>query len=137
MEGVVIGVVVALAVICGLIWSNKGGNFLVGFVLGLLLGLIGLILVLVLKPSAARQQAGGAALTRQCPHCSRAMPRDAAICPNCQQQSAPWLYHEGRWWSKNDAGADYWLDERSGQWIQYGSETRPAEGSSNQPGFSS
>jgi len=44
-----------MGVITMLIWNHKGGTKLVGFLWGFFLSLIGLVVVLVATPSAAKQ----------------------------------------------------------------------------------
>jgi hypothetical protein len=53
-EWIVVLLVVGFGIASGLIWQSKGGNFAIGFLLGFFLGLIGLIIVLVVRPSGAR-----------------------------------------------------------------------------------
>jgi hypothetical protein len=57
------------------------------------------------------------AMYRECPYCKEAMRRDAEICPHCRQPSAPWRFHEGRWWFRpSEQDAWLWLNEPTGEW---------------------
>jgi hypothetical protein len=107
---------VIFGVICAAIWSNKGGSGVSGFLIGLLLGLIGLIVVAVATPGGGVK--AKAAASRECPHCKELMRRDASVCPHCQRDSAPWVFHEGRWWFRDAQGDNYYLDERTSQWVK-------------------
>jgi hypothetical protein len=70
-------------------------------------------------PIAAAPPAGPPSALRECPHCKKAMRRDASVCPHCRQESPGWTFNEGRWWTHNDAGAWVWLDEPRGEWVNY------------------
>jgi hypothetical protein len=56
---------------------------------------------------------------RECPFCKQPMRRDASVCPTCRRESAPWVFHEGRWWATNDSGKQMWLDEQTGSWQEF------------------
>ena len=58
----------------------------------------------------------GAWAMRECPYGKSSIPRDASACPHCQRVSKPWRFHEGPWWTTDDVGNDYWLDERNRSW---------------------
>lgn len=98
----------------GLIYQNKGGSFASGFWLGALLGLLGVLIAALSTPGGS----GGQRATRECPHCKEAMRRDASVCPHCQRNSEPWIFHENRWWVKRESG-DYFLDEKTGNWTLF------------------
>jgi hypothetical protein len=55
---------------------------------------------------------------RECPHCKEQMRRDASMCPHCRTESQPWKLHEGRWWTQDEQGAWYYLDEAANEWKQ-------------------
>ena len=105
--------VVLFGFVCSAIWSNKGGDGFTGFLIGAVLGLIGLILVAVMTP---QQDVRPAYRTRECPHCKENMRRDASVCPHCQRDSDPWIFHDGYWWVKRDSG-DYYYDESKNEWV--------------------
>jgi hypothetical protein len=69
---------------------------------------------LVASPSTAPSLVS---VSRACPHCTKAMPRGASICPHCQGESRAWVYSNGIWWFENE-GAWLWLDESSRTWIK-------------------
>ena len=54
---------------------------------------------------------------RECPHCAKAMPRDASTCPHCLEESRAWVNSDGVWWVENEGGW-FWLNELSGTWIE-------------------
>lgn len=70
------------------------------------------------SPAAAPVELVGLeTLYRECEHCKQPVPRDASICPHCDQRSTPWRFHEGRWWHREDEQDTWaWLDERTGEW---------------------
>ena len=61
---------------------------------------------------------GGDHLTRWCPHCRSVMPREASICPDCKQDSTPWVLHSEVWWTKTEDGW-YWLELEEREWFLY------------------
>ena len=61
--------------------------------------------------------------TRPCPHCSHPVPCTAQQCPACGGLSPAWLLHEGRWWTRDAAGALYWHDPATNTWVRYAAET--------------
>jgi hypothetical protein len=111
------------------IWQHKGGSSVVGFLWGFFLGLIGVLVVVIARPSgtrktgnipAAQTQAWQEALQSQtpqrpCPHCGQGMPVDRANCPACQQISEPWRMQNGVWVTRND-NRDWWLDPQTNEW---------------------
>lgn len=109
------------------IWQNKGGSAGIGFLMGFFLGWIGVIIAAVATPSAAviyHQGSGtitaaGQALKRPCTHCKEEMRRDARVCPHCGLESAPWVWHEGYWWVTNDNGSQYYLNDRTNEWVRH------------------
>ncbi len=56
-------------------------------------------------------------LMRSCPSCMEPMRREAKVCPHCQRESEPWRYEDGRWWTANEAGDSFYLDERKNDWL--------------------
>lgn len=68
----------------------------------------------IVSPSAAPSPVE---VFRECPHCAKAMPRDASTCPQCQKDSRAWINSDGVWWFENEGGW-FWLNELSGKWIK-------------------
>lgn len=68
----------------------------------------------VASPAAAP---GPVEISRECPHCAKAMPRDASTCPHCQKESRAWVNSDGVWWSESEDGW-FWLNELSRTWIK-------------------
>lgn len=46
------------------------------------------------------------------------MRRDASVCLRCQRESIPWTFRDGRWWTRNNEGAEVWFDERLRVWVK-------------------
>jgi len=69
---------------------------------------------LTASPSAASSLVE---ISRECPHCAKAMPRDASTCPHCQKESRAWVNSDGVWWFENEGGW-FWLNELSRTWIK-------------------
>lgn len=88
-------------------------GFFLGLIVGFFLGPLGILIVLFLQPSQARQMKG----KRECPHCKEAMKREASVCPHCHRDSEPWKFDQGYWWVRRD---DQWLylDAR-GRWVKW------------------
>jgi hypothetical protein len=61
--------------------------------------------------------------TRACPHCSQRFPCTADRCPVCGGGSPAWQLHEGRWWTRDSAGALYWHDPAANAWVRYTANT--------------
>lgn len=138
MEGLIIFAIVFWIIpifIAANVWENKGGGKGAGVALGLFLGWLGVLIAAIATPSnAVKQQRAGstglsAAQSRECPFCKSSIRRDASVCPHCQRESAPWVYHEGRWWTKGTDGKDYYLDGVTGRWAEH----QPQLPSSNEP----
>jgi hypothetical protein len=108
--------VVLFGFVGGAIWQSKGGSFGGGFLICALLGFLGLIFVVAAKPKPAGAVPGSRVSTRECPFCKSNIRPDASVCPHCQRESPAWVFHEGRWWIKDDAGQDWWLNEGTRQW---------------------
>lgn len=105
------------------IWENKGGGKGAGVALGLFLGWLGVLIAAIASPSGG----GGSsrvpvANSRECPHCKSRIRRDASVCPHCQRESSPWIFHEGRWWMTGTDGKIYYSDGVVGKWIEYKQE---------------
>lgn len=68
--------------------------------------------------------------SRDCPNCKRAMPRGEAVCPHCGNESKPWVFHAGVWWTKGPGASDewQWIDESAkiGRWYKDGTPSNPA-----------
>jgi hypothetical protein len=79
--------------------------------------------VAVPVPVASAPPPDPALPTRPCPHCSQAFPCTAQQCPACGGTSPAWLLHEGRWWTRDAAGALYWHDPATNAWIPYAAQT--------------
>jgi hypothetical protein len=56
---------------------------------------------------------------RTCPSCRQQMRCDLSLCPRCTQRSEPWYQQFGFWFTRNDAGQEYWLDPARNQWFIY------------------
>jgi hypothetical protein len=61
--------------------------------------------------------------TRPCPHCSQPLPCTAQQCSACGGLSPAWLLHEGRWWTRDAAGALFWHDPATNTWVRYKAHT--------------
>ena len=60
---------------------------------------------------------------RPCPHCSQSLPCTAERCPACGGTSPAWQLHEGRWWTRDAAGALFWHDPATNTWVRYTANT--------------
>ena len=69
---------------------------------------------LIASPSTAPSLVS---VSRECPHCTKAMARDASTCPHCQKESRAWVCSDGVWWFENEGGW-FWLNELSRTWIK-------------------
>ena len=63
--------------------------------------------------------------TRTCPFCAEEIKREASVCPFCQRESPAWTLHEGTWWSTDEGGNRYWLDEQQGRWVKWDEPPEP------------
>jgi hypothetical protein len=114
-------------VITSVIWTNKGGTTIFGFAMGFFLGLIGILIAVLARPGGGASyrysnnpvpasQIWDLGTHRTCPHCHEMMHRDAVVCAHCKRESNPWHFQYGYWWTKDDSGADYWLDPLQNRW---------------------
>jgi predicted RNA-binding Zn-ribbon protein involved in translation (DUF1610 family) len=62
-------------------------------------------------------------VTRPCPHCGEQMSRFVSTCPRCRQESGPWTFHEGRWWTRTTDGRLWVLDDLTNEWSSAESDT--------------
>ena len=60
--------------------------------------------------------------SRECPFCKSNIRADASVCPYCRRESQAWRLHEGHWWTRDDAGQDWWLDDAANRWVQFSLE---------------
>jgi len=90
----VIVVWLVLALVAGVIASNKGRSFFGFFLLAVLLSpLIGIICALVAKSKtdleASNVRSGiGSRTHRKCPHCAEVVLREAKVCKHCGRDIA-------------------------------------------------
>lgn len=101
-------------------WERKGGNKWSGAAMGLIIGWIGVLIAAIASPGGtAKPSKQQMATSRECPHCKSLIRREATVCPHCQRESTPWILHEGRWWTKDSEGKDYYLDGVTGRFVEH------------------
>ena len=56
---------------------------------------------------------------RACPLCEHQFQCDVTMCPRCGRNSDPWRYYQGYWFTKNEAGEEFWLEPEKRVWLRY------------------
>jgi hypothetical protein len=108
-----------IGLIPAFIARSKGHSFVGWWIFGALLFIVALIAVLIIKPTpAARLRAQGIPLAaiRPCPACMSPIPRASSVCSSCGSTSPAWTFHNGMWWSQDDAGGWFYYEEDANKW---------------------
>ena len=99
------------------IGASKGRGF-EGFLCGLLLSWVGVLIILLVKPTAHAEG------RRPCPYCSEMVLPTASVCPHCQRDIAPLdapPAGTGEGWLPDPSGRypDRWWDGSTWtQWVR-------------------
>lgn len=81
----------SLALTVAAVWvsvhlGNKKGTVALGWVLGILLGWIGVVIMLIIPPSAEAQRREALQNGFACPYCQEPVRHGATVCPHCRRE---------------------------------------------------
>jgi hypothetical protein len=110
LTGLLLAVVGTLLVLRGIVALERFG---LGGALQIMLGLGVIAARFMLRDRAVPAPP----MKRPCPHCSSPMEPSLSTCPSCKRQSQAWEYRDETWWSTGGDGKQYWLNERTKQWV--------------------